>query len=307
MNARHLCACLGGTVLMLVSWAPEACRQTRRNRPPRVRLAADHLDYTGRTEAVESVEIRARVTGFLDKTLFREGSAVKKGDILFEIDPHPYQAQLDEALAQVNVHKAHLKVVEAKLDRLRAATAAGTVVKQDLDEAQGAVEETNARIKAAEAALIVYKLNLEFCHVTSPIDGVVGRYRFTPGNLVNQDKTLLTTVVSKDPMYVYFDMDQSAFLNLRKAIKDGKLKATKLTELPVAAGLANEDGYPRKGTLNFVDNRVDPATGAIWLRVVLPNGDGDLVPGLFVRVRLTTGDASKTGRGTEEGGSKRGK
>ena len=111
---------------------------------------------------------------------------------------------------------------------------------------------------------------------------------FTVGNLVEQDKTLLTTVVSKDPMYAYFDMDEKTFLDVRQAIRDGKIKAKKPTELPVAVGLANEEGFPHKATLNFVDNHVDPKTGTVRLRVVLPNGDGLFVPGLFVRVRVTT-------------------
>jgi len=276
-------------------WEPARVRLV----PPEVKVSqpvarevSDYADFTGRTEAAESVSVRARVTGYLVKMPFKEGSAVKKGDLLFEIDPRPYQAQLDQAQAQVGIAQATLKLREATYERVRTLAAAGNATRQEVDEATAGLEEAKARIKAAQAAVEIYKLNLEFCKVTSPIDGTVGRYHFTAGNLVIQDETLLTTVVSKDPMYAYFDMDERTFLNLRQAIRDGKIKE-KPTELPVAVGLANEDGFPHKGKIDFVDNQVDPKTGTIRLRVVLPNGDGQYVPGLFVRVRLTTSDPYK--------------
>jgi multidrug efflux system membrane fusion protein len=258
--------------------------------PPVAREVADSEDFTGRTVAVDTVDLRAHVTGYLVKTPFEEGSQVKKGDLLFEIDPRPYQARLGEAQAQVEVGKARLKAAEAKLARQQALPAA---VKQEVDEAKAAVEEAKAQLKASEAAVLVYKLDLEYCHVTAPIDGTVGRYAVTAGNLVQQDQTQLTTIVSKDPMYAYFDVDEETYLNVRQAIRDGKIKADKMTELPVAVGLANEKGFPHKGKVNFVDNHLDPQTGTIRVRVTLPNGDGRLVPGLFVRVRLTTSEPYK--------------
>jgi RND family efflux transporter MFP subunit len=298
MSARFLTLVLCGMLLILVGSTGGVPAEPRDSPPevqvsrPVAREVADHENFTGRTDAVNSVAIRSRVTGYVVKTPFKEGSEVKKGDVLFEIDPRPYQAQVDQAQAQVELNKAQLKHAEATLARLRALPAGG-VGKQELDEAQAAVEEAKARMEASRAALLLYKLNLDYCHITSPIDGIASSYHETAGNLVVQDQTLLTTVVSKDPMYASIDMDERTFLNLRRLIRDGKIKATTLTELPVAVGLGNETEYPLKGKLDFVDNHVDPKTGTIRLRVVLPNGDGQLVPGQFVRVRLTTSEPYK--------------
>jgi RND family efflux transporter MFP subunit len=269
-----------------------------RNAAPEVRVSqpvarevSDYQDFTGRTEAAESVEVRARVSGYLVKTAFREGAEVRKGDLLYEIDPRPYQAELDQAQAQVELSRAQLKRAETVVGRLRAQGAAAA--RQELDEALATMEEAKARLKASEAALLVHKLNLDFCRVAAAIDGKAGRSRCSVGNLVKQDETLLTTIVGKDPMYAYFDMDERTYLDVRQAMRDGKLKTTGMTELPVTVGLANETGFPHKARLDFVNNRVDPNTGKLQLRVVLANADGRLVPGLFVRVRLTTSDPYK--------------
>jgi RND family efflux transporter MFP subunit len=257
---------------------------------PVAREVTDHQDFTGRTDAAESVAIRPRVSGYLVKVAFKEGADIRKGELMFEIDPRPYQAELAQAQAQVELQKARLKLAEATLDRLRALAAAGNAVKQEVEEARAALDEAKARLMASQAAVDNHKLNLLYCRIESPIDGVAGRSLLTAGNFAKQDDTLLTTVVGKDPMYAYFDMDERTYLDMRQAVRDSKLKAT---ELPAAVGLANEDGFPHKAALNFLDNHVDPSTGALRARVVLPNGDGRLVPGLFVRVRLTTSDPYK--------------
>src|SRR5262249_53583682 len=187
------------------------------------RAVTDFVDFTGRTDAVEPISVRARVTGYLTKILFKEGGEVKKGDLLFEIDPRPYQAQLDQAVSQVELNEASLKLAKTTFERDRsiAQSVAGGVSRQQLDQDAAAVDEAAARVKAARASTEVYKLNLEFTRVVSPIDGMVSRYYYTPGNLVIQDQTLLTTVVSVDPIYAYFDMDEPTLLRIRMAINRG--------------------------------------------------------------------------------------
>jgi multidrug efflux system membrane fusion protein len=236
---------------------------------PVQREVTDFVDFTGRTDAVEPVNIRARVTGYLTKIFFREGGEVKQGDQLFEIDPRPYQAQLDQALSQVDLNEASLKLARATYERDRAIaqSVAGGVSRQQLDQDLAAVDEASARLKAARASTEVYKLNLEFTRVTSPIDGLASRYYYTRGNLVIQDQTLLTTVVSIDPIYAYFDMDEPTLLRIRRAINDGRIKRVRdRSEIPIWMGLQGEDGYPHRGAFNFINNVVNPSTGSIQVR-----------------------------------------
>jgi len=264
---------------------------------PVQREVTDYVDYTGRTDAVNSVGIRARVTGYIDKVSFQEGAEVKKGDVLFEIDPRPYQDQLNQALAQVQLNQASLKLAQATYERDRGAVKSvpGAVSQQRLDQDLAAVQESEAEIKASEAAVAVYQLNLDFCKVLSPIDGRISRYYFTPGNLATQDQTLLTTVVSVDPMYAYFDMDEPTLVRITQAVDEGRIKLVKgHAELPVDLGLQGETGYPHHGSFNFQNNIVNPSTGTIAARGVFPNpmspkGARLLVPGMFVRIRLPIG------------------
>ncbi len=227
---------------------------------------------------------------------YKEGSEVKAGDLLFEIEPKPYQAQLDQALSQVKLNEASLKLARTTFERDVAIAIAtpGAVSQQQLSEDRATVEEAMARVKASQASTEVYKLNLGFTKVASPIDGQVSRYYLTLGNLVNQDQTVLTTVVSLDPMYVYFDLDEPTLLRIRKAINQGRLKRPRDGVMPVHMGLQGEVGYPHRGTINFVNNQVNPGTGSISMRGVFPNpkppnGERLLSPGMFVRSRLPIG------------------
>ncbi len=261
------------------------------------REVTDFVDFTGRTEAVHVVDIRARVTGYLMKMPFREGSEVKQGDLLFEVDPRPYQAQLDQATAQIKLYEAQLKLAQATLhrDEIVAKSTPGAITQQQVDQDQASVDEAAARLEAYQANIEVYKLNLEFTQVKSPIDGHVSRYYLTLGNLVNQDQTLLTTVVSEDPIYSYFDVDEPTVLRVRKAINEGKIERYQQGKLPVYMGLQGEEGYQHEGMLDFVNNQVNPATGSILVRGVFPNPIPEsgvtrvLSPGMFVRVRLPIG------------------
>jgi multidrug efflux system membrane fusion protein len=237
------------------------------------RVVTDYVDFTGRTDAVQSVNIIARVTGYLEQMPFKEGSEVKAGDLLFEIDPRPYQAQLEQANSQVDLDQAQLDLAKTTLKRYQALskTTPGAVSEQALDQYKASVDEADARVVAQKKSLDIYKLNKEFTRVTSPIDGQVSRYYLTLGNLVNQDQTLLTTIVSLDPMYVYFDMDESTLLRIRTAIQKGTIKPATAGDLHVLLGLQNEDGFPHEATINFVNNQVNSTTGSITMRGVFPN------------------------------------
>ena len=262
---------------------------------PVQREVTDYVDFTGRTDAVESVRIRARVTGYLVKMRFVVGAEVKKGDMLFEIDPRPYEAQLDQALSQVALNEASLIVARRNYDRNLPLVGKGAISAQELDQYKATEDEAAARIKASKSALEVYKLNLGFTKVTAPIDGQVSRYFFTRGNLVNQDQTLLTTVVSLDPMYAYFDMDEPTLLRIKRAINDGRIKLYgEGSGVPILMGLQGEEGFPHQGKFNFLNNVVNPSTGTIAVRGVFPNpkpaaGARMLAPGMFVRIRLPIG------------------
>jgi len=263
---------------------------------PVSREVTDSIDFTGRTDAIQAVDVRARVTGYLVQLPFKEGAEVKKGDLLFEIDPRPYQAQLDQALSQVVLNEASLKLAQVTYarDRSISNSAPGAISQQVLDQDVATVNEALARVKAYQASTEVFKLNMEFTKVTSPIDGQVSRYYLTLGNLVNQDQTLLTTVVSLDPMYAYFDVDEPTLLRVRRAVNEGKITLPEDGKMPVLMGLQGEDGFPQRGTINFVNNQVNPTTGSISVRGVFPNpkpkaGSRLLSPGMFVRIRLPIG------------------
>jgi multidrug efflux system membrane fusion protein len=265
---------------------------------PVQREVTDYVDFTGRTEPVHSVDIRPRVTGYLERMPFQEGAEVKAGDLLFEVDPRPYQAQLDQAQGQVELYKASLKLAKTTLARDRAinALSRGSISQQQFDQEQAQVDEADARVKANEMAMELYRLSKEFTLVTAPIDGQISRYYLTLGNLVNADTTLLTTIVSVDPMYAYFEMDEPTLLRIRRATNEGRIKYTKDgTKMPVLMGLQGEDGFPHQGTINFINNQVNPTTGSILVRGVFPNpapkgGQRLLTPGMFVRIRLPIGE-----------------
>jgi membrane fusion protein, multidrug efflux system len=262
---------------------------------PVERVVTDYVDFTGRTNAINSVDVRARVSGYLVRMPFKEGAEVKEGDLLFEIDPRPYQAQYDQAVGQVNLYKAQLALAKANYARdLDVAKTPGAVSVQQLDQDKAAVDEADAAVKAFQASLEVYKLNLSFTKVTSPISGQVSRYYLTLGNLVVQDQTLLTTVVSFEPMYVYFDVDEGTVLRVRKAINEGTIKRYQEGGIPVLAALQGESLFKLKGIVDFINNQVNPNTGSLSVRGVFPNpkpqkGVRVLSPGMFVRVRMPIG------------------
>jgi membrane fusion protein, multidrug efflux system len=255
---------------------------------PVQREVTDYVEYTGRSGAVQAENVVARVTGFLDETAFKEGAEIKKDDVLFKIDARPYKAQYDQAAAQVGLYQSQLKLAKANYQRdldLFDRTKGAGVSKQALDADVAQQEQADAAVKAAQASLEVYKLNLEFCTVRSPIDGQVGRFNQPRGNLIMQDSTLLTTVQSVDPMYVYFDMDMPSFRKFQVGT------STELdAKISVSMALQGEVGYPRTGTVDFINNLVNPATDTLLVRSKFANpkltNGRELRPGMFVRVML---------------------
>jgi RND family efflux transporter MFP subunit len=256
--------------------------------PPQVSVAQvlekrvkDWDEFTGRLQAVETVEIRPRVSGYIDKVAFTEGSLVKRGTLLFVIDPRPYQAEYDRASADLKRFKTALDLGRTELVRVQRLKESGAVSEEELDERKSTVAQSEANVSGSQAALEAAALNLNFTKVSSPIDGRVSRAEVTRGNLVtggNNGGTLLSSVVSMDPIYIYFDADEQSYLRYSQNSHDsGK---------PVQVGLANEDGFPHTGTVDFVDNQLNPQTGTIRARAVLQNKDGQFTPGLFARVQL---------------------
>ncbi len=283
---------------------------------PVERKVTDYAYFTGRTNAIESVNVVPRVTGYLtDRPVFKEGAEVEKGTLLFEVDPRPYQAQLDQAEGQVKLYLSQLKLAQSTLARdMEIAKTKGAVAAQQIDQDKAAVEEAEARVKAFLASTEVYKLNLEFTRIKSPIDGQVSRRYLTKGNLVNQDQTLLTTVVSLDPMYVYFDVDERTELEIREAINKNRIKYTEGGKIAVFMSLPGKGddvastkaegvdlpanappGYPYEGYVDFKNNQVNPNTGSLTYRCIFPNPKPEkgvrlLAPGMFVRIGLPIGE-----------------
>jgi RND family efflux transporter MFP subunit len=252
---------------------------------PLVREITDYEEFTGRLEAGARVDIRPRVTGALDKALFREGADVRQGELLFTIDPRPYQAALDRSAAQVQAAEARHKLAAADAARARkmAEATPGSVSQQELDRYATQEGAARAELVAARAVLGSDRLNLAFTRIAAPIGGRIGRRLVDPGNLVKADDTLLATIVSLDPIHAYFDVDERTLLRLHHMARERK---TKLTGLPASLGVADEKGYPHSGMVDFVDNRVAPDTGTVRMRAVFPNPGGVLTPGLFARLRL---------------------
>jgi RND family efflux transporter MFP subunit len=262
---------------------------------PVERGVTDFADFTGRTAAVDSVEVRARVSGYLDKVKFKEGTLVKKDDELFEIDLRPYRAELERAKGTVAQIEARVHRLERDYHRAKNLIMRGAVGQEEYDRYEGDYREAVASLDVARANRDLAALNVEYARVVAPVSGRVSRYVVTVGNLIQagdqSNGTILTTLVSVDPMYAYFDVDERTVLRIRQLIREGKAKSAGETRWPVALGLANEEGFPHRGTINFEDNQVNPRTGTLRVRGVFRNQDEALSPGFFARVRVPIGQA----------------
>jgi len=264
--------------------------------PPQVSVAQvlekrvkDWDEFTGRLQAVESVEIRPRVSGYIDRVAFTEGSLVKSGDLLFVIDPRPYKADYDRAAADVKRYKTALELARIELVRVQRLKDSGAVSEEELDERKSTVAQAESNVAGSEAALEAASLNMNFTRVTSPIAGKASRAEVTRGNLVtggSNGGTLLSSVVSMNPIYLYFDADEQSYLRYTQTAHSGVGPGSNDAQNPVQIGLANEEGFPHAGAVDFVDNQLNPQTGTIRARAVLQNKNGQFTPGLFARVQL---------------------
>jgi multidrug efflux system membrane fusion protein len=238
-------------------------------------------DFTGRVAAPETVALRPRVSGYIAKVSFEEGELVEQGDVLFVIDPRPYQARERAAVAQLAQARSHYGLAKSEAARAERLVASQAISREEYDQRAAAVASARAAVNAAEAALDSARLDLQYTQVRAPINGRAGRAEVTRGNLAQADQTLLTTLVSVDPMYVYFETDSTVFLHGQALLDGGNPPLVRI-------GLAGEPGYPHRGRVDFVDNRLNAGTGTLQFRAVVANPDGRLKPGQFARVEMPT-------------------
>ncbi|MGH8213007.1 MAG: efflux RND transporter periplasmic adaptor subunit [Rhodanobacteraceae bacterium] len=284
-------------VASVASWAVldhSGHAQTAPAGPPQVTVAevlerpvSDSADFIGQVQAVDTVRIRPRVGGYVQSVLFKEGALVHKGEVLFKIDPRPFQAEVDRLAAQRTQARAQLELAKANAQRAKRLLDKHAIAQEEADSLLTAAQSTQAALTAADAALAAARLNLDFTDVRAPIDGRVSNAQVTAGNLVTSSD-MLTSVVSVNPVHVYFDADEQTWLKLNhlraSARQDGRT-----ARVAVAMGLADESSYPHAGRLDFVDNQLHSDSGTMRLRAVFDNGEGLFTPGLYAHVRLQVG------------------
>ncbi|MCF8204458.1 MAG: efflux RND transporter periplasmic adaptor subunit [Methylotenera sp.] len=246
--------------------------------PATQREVQEFDEFTARLEAPDTVEVRARVAGTVEAVRFKEGQVVKKGEPLFTIDARAFKAEVARAEAQVAALKTQSELARADLARAEKLVSVNAVSQQEIDQLRTALRSAEANLKGAEAALVQSRLNVEYANVTAPVSGRTSRANVTPGNLVGVGDPVLTTLVSSDKVYAYFDASEATFLRY--------MRAAKPASTVVQMGLSNEEGFPHTGKLDFVDNRLNPATASIRARAVFDNKGGQFTPGLYARVKL---------------------
>jgi len=281
-------ALVSAVLLTLNGCSPSAEAQEAQAAPPAppvsvatvlARHVVEQQEFSGRIEAVESAQIRARVRGTIEAVHFKPGSLVKKGELLFVIDPREYQAEVQRSEAAVAGSQARAELARLELERSKRLLADNAISQRDFDERASSARQLDATARAEQAALAVARLNLDHATVRAPFDGRIGKAEVTVGNLVDGN-VVLTSLVSIQPVYVSFDSDEATYLALGTSARGGA------AAVKVRMGLANETGYPHEGRLDFVDNRLDPASSSVRMRAVLDNRNGVLTPGLFARVQM---------------------
>ncbi|MGI1559239.1 efflux RND transporter periplasmic adaptor subunit [Klebsiella michiganensis] len=244
--------------------------------------------FNGRIEAVESVQLRPRVSGYIDKVNYADGEEVKKGEVLFTIDDRTYRAALEQAQATLARAKTQASLARSEANRTDKLVNTNLVSREEWEQRRAAATQAQADIRAAQAAVDAAQLNLDFTKVTAPIDGRASRALITSGNLVTagDSASVLTTLVSQKTVYVYFDVDESTYLHYQSLARSGQGASSNHLALPVEIGLVGEEGYPHQGKVDFLDNQLTPSTGTIRMRALLDNAQRQFTPGLFARVRL---------------------
>ena len=273
-----------------------AAAKPRQPQPPLVTVATveqreitEWEEFTGRTDAVEAVEVRPRVSGHIQEVRFQSGQLVKKGDVLFVIDPRWYQAEFDRRQAEYEQARVRVENTERMAARAARLLASRAISSETADTSESQSQEDKAALLAAKSLLESARLDLEFTEIRAPIDGRVSRALMTAGNYVSGvagGASLLTTIVSVDPIYVYADVDENSLLKFNALA--GERRAAGEQTIPVELELANEEGFPHRGSIESFDNRLDPNTGTILLRAIFSNPEGRIVPGLFARIRVPT-------------------
>ncbi|MDX1929945.1 MAG: efflux RND transporter periplasmic adaptor subunit [Pirellulaceae bacterium] len=298
--------CFKLLLVVLLVGCHSAVPPTAPQLPPEVAVAVattsklvEFREFTGRTAAVDAVELRARVSGYVLQTprtktndasmpavTVEEGKLVKKGDLLFVIDDKPYQLALKQAVGALTATEAKLQQANNELTRSESLVNSNSISRTDYDQAVASVAELRGQIESLKATVARNQLDLEYTQVRSPIDGLLGQTSVTAGNLVVADSTVLTTVVAVNPIYVNFDVDEQSVLDYRTRMLDGKVKNAREGKIAVRLGLANNDGFPQEGFIDFVNNVTDPGTGNTRVRATFDNNTGILSPGLFARIQV---------------------
>lgn len=244
--------------------------------------------FNGRIEAVESVQLRPRVSGYIDKVNYTDGQEVKKGEVLFTIDDRTYRAELEQAQASLARAKTQASLARSEANRTDKLVNTNVVSREEWEQRRSAATQAQADIRAAQAAVDAAQLNLDFTKVTAPIEGRASRALITSGNLVTagDSASVLTTLVSLKTVYVYFDVDEATYLHYQNLARSGQGASSNHLALPVEIGLVDEEGYPHQGKVDFLDNQLTPSTGTIRMRALLDNAQRQFTPGLFARVRL---------------------
>ena len=296
VNTRRLPILFGFLCLVSACDQPQPQSQTPVLPPPEVTVATplqkevtDWDEYTARLAAVKSVDIHSRVRGYLESIHFKEGAIVNENDLLYIIDPRPYQAVLDQARANLAQVRAALELAESDMVRAERLFKSHTISQESFDSRTYQKLEAAAAVEAAQAALKIAQLDLEFTHIKAPIAGRIGKTQVTEGNLVkggDMESTLLTTIVSLDPIYIYLTADEQTILRYLRMDKGSLRQNLSDKDRPVHVRLADEQEYAREGYIDFIDNRVDTATGTLEVRAVIPNPDLLLLPGMFAHVKI---------------------
>jgi membrane fusion protein, multidrug efflux system len=284
------------STLILASCGEKQAQSPSAPPPPAVSIAnpvekkvVEWDEYTGRFEAVDTVEVRARISGVLTEVKFTDGAIVKKGDLLFVIDPRPFQRVLDRDRAALQGAKVQVDFAQKDLERAKPLMANNTISQQGFDQRNQAVKVAEANVLSAEANVRSAELDVEFTQIRAPIAGRISRKLVSEGNFITGGSgsgTLLTTIVSTDPIYFYFDISEADFLKYKRLLEQGMRPSSRETANPIEVGLQGDAGFPIKGKMNFVDNRIDTATGSLRERATFQNPNGNLLPGLFAHARV---------------------